>query len=87
MSLIYISFIFLIFLVIFLLFAFVLSARFLKSFISWIVKIFAGDGEECPFCHNKHSMLSFVTDKSHKKVCQKCGFSSEVDDDGVEKHS
>lgn len=86
MSLIFGSFIFLAFLAIFLLIIFVLSAKFLKSFINMIVKFFRGDGEECPFCHNKYSMLSFTTKKSHKKVCQKCGFSVEVDD-SAEKYS
>ena len=36
--------------------------------------------EDCPFCNCKNSMRIIKTSSGYKKVCNKCKFSIEVDD-------
>lgn len=36
--------------------------------------------EDCPFCHSGHSMRIIKTENGYKKVCGRCKFSIEVED-------
>ncbi len=76
-SLIFIS---LFFVTVILIISIVVFSKFLSFFINAIIALFRGNGEPCPFCSSKHSVVSIVTEDSHKKVCKKCGFAVEVYD-------
>ncbi len=62
----------------------IVFSKFLSFSINVITALFRGNGEPCPFCSSKHSVISIVTEDSHKKVCKKCGFAIEVSDVGKE---
>lgn len=46
-----------------------------------IVSLISWNKESCPFCGSKRSMQIFETSDGYKKVCKKCKFSIEIDDD------
>ena len=39
--------------------------------------------EDCPFCHCRKSMRMIKTESGYKKVCDRCKFSVEVEDEQV----
>ncbi len=49
--------------------------------VDFISMIIFRNHEDCPFCQCKNSMRIIKTSTGYKKVCNKCKYSIEVDND------
>lgn len=72
------------FIIIFIIFILMFGILFFVSGIGKIVDLISmivfRNHEDCPFCNCKNSMRIIKTSSGYKKVCNKCKFSIEVDD-------
>ncbi len=70
--------------VVVLLFILMFGALFFVSIFTGVWRsflLFLNRGkEDCPFCKSKGSMRVYSTESGHKKICKKCKFSIDIDD-------
>lgn len=66
------------------LFILMFGALFFVSLFSglwrFLLLLFTRGKEDCPFCKSRGSMKVYDTESGHKKICKKCNFSFDVDD-------
>ena len=56
----------------------------INKVIDLISMIVFRNHEDCPFCGCKNSMRIIKTSSGYKKVCNKCKFSAEIEDNKID---
>ena len=56
----------------------------ISKVIDLISMIVFRNHEDCPFCGCKNSMRIIKTSSGYKKVCNKCKFSAEIEDNKID---
>ena len=81
MDLLVIIFLIAIIIIFILMFGILFFVSGIGKIVDFISMIIFRNHEDCPFCKCKNSMRIIKTSTGYKKVCNKCKFSIEVDND------
>ncbi|MEI0604695.1 hypothetical protein R4K55_10775 [Brachyspira alvinipulli] len=77
------------FIIIIIIFILMFGILFFVSGISKVVDLISmvvfRNHEDCPFCNCRNSMRIIKTSTGYKKVCNKCKFSVEIEDNKIDK--
>ena len=79
------------FIIIIIIFILMFGILFFVSGISKIVDLISmiifRNHEDCPFCNCRNSMRIIKTSTGYKKVCNKCKFSVEIEDNNTNREN
>ncbi|MEI0492898.1 hypothetical protein R4J17_10710 [Brachyspira intermedia] len=81
MDLLVIIFLIAIIIIFILMFGILFFVSGIGKIVDFISMIIFRNHEDCPFCQCKNSMRIIKTSTGYKKVCNKCKYSIEVDND------